>query len=445
MTMSATRERRLLQRGYGAHLRGMIPAAFQLYAKVLKDNPRHPFALHHAALAARQLSAHAKLNGLPGRDDEAMRLIAASVAVAPMNAIALHNFAKFKHDRGELEEARHLYTHAISLNAEQGESWTNLGNVWGELGDRKLAEDCWNQALLCPTGSADSRFNLSFLRLARGHYAEGWTEYESRWECAEFIHSYGRGDLGAPWWDGQELDGRLYLHGEQGAGDVLMMSRWIPHVRALVRELIVEVLPPLVEYFADTYPDLRIVARGDDPPEHDAQLPMMSLPARAKLASPADVPPPIPPRSVELRPEPGRIGVCWKGSTAHPNDRVRSMPFPALAPLLELSRFRWQSLQLDDPTYGLMEPLEVKNFLDSARAIARCELVVTVDTSVAHLAGTLGVPTWLLVPFSAEWRWLQDREDSPWYPSMRIWRQERAGDWSGLAAQVAHALGQWPA
>jgi len=428
-----------LQKGYRAHQRGDVATALRCYRRVLDENAYNPIALHYAALAGFQINQYARQEKKPAADDEVMRMMALSVAYAPDNAAAVHNFAKFKHDRGELGEARTLYLNALELNNQLAESWTNLGNVCGELGDRAAAEECWNRALACPASpAAEARFNISMLKLLRGEYDEGWADYECRWGCAGFRIGYGRPEIKGARWDGSPVDGTLLLHGEQGAGDVIMMARYIPLAQQLVTKVIVEVFPSLVEYVRATFPGVEVVEKGGEIPGHHVQLPMMSLPAvfRTSLAT---IPRPIPAKLDGIRPESGRIGVCWKGSPTHPNDRTRSVPFESVEQLLELPGVTWQSLQYGESPAPL-QALEAADYLDTARAIARCELVITVDTSVAHLAGSLGVETWLLLPYVSEWRWLQDRTDSPWYPTMYLWRQAKAGDWGELLARVRGAL-----
>jgi hypothetical protein len=440
---------RALRRAYALHKAGRLDAALPLYEQVLEAEPSNPIALHYAALLGRQLNDIARLNGVPTRDEEVMRLMAACVAAAPTNAGAVHNFAKFKHDRGELEEARHLYEHAAALRPEQAESWTNLGNVYGELGNRMRAEASWARALEAVDAvpecelPADTRFNVSFLKLLKGRYEEGWRDYECRWDTPEFAHAHGRPDLTTPRWDGRDVRGRIYLHQEQGIGDALMMARYIPWV-AMHGQPVIEVVRGLVPLFMAMFPGLDVVAKGELPPKHAAHLPMLSLPFvfGTRVGSIPDPAGYWPNRADggRIDPERGLIGLCWRGSPTHVNDRVRSMPFEAVFPMLDVPGLRWQSLQFGYETLEPLEGLPPGDFLETARQIARCELVITADTSVAHLAGTMGVPTWLLVPFVAEWRWLQDRDDSPWYPSMRIWRQEHAGDWRGLARRVATEL-----
>ncbi len=433
-----------LSRAFQLHRSGNLQDALYLYARVLKRDPMNAPALHYAALLGRHLNEHARAEGRPTKDDEVMRLMALSVAAAPTNAAAIHNFAKFKQDRGELQEAKHLYDNAVRIDPDQGESWTNLGNVYGELGNRMRAEACWVRALECQRGTAEAEFNLSFLRLMKGDFAGGWAGYEARWQSPTFVHSYGRGDLRSRRWHGEETEDTVFVHQEQGAGDAIMMARYIPLIEARVGRVVIEVIRGMVTLFQAVFPGVEVAARGDRHLDHQANVPMLSLP-HVFGTTLENIPEPVSfrVRSAEGSPIPVescRIGLCWAGSTTHVNDRIRSMPFEATFPMLDVPGLSWQSLQFGYDTAPPLEPLPVGDFLETARQIARCELVVSVDTSIAHLAASMGVPTIILLPFSAEWRWLQDREDSPWYPFARLWRQESAGDWHGLAERVAHML-----
>lgn len=439
--------RHALSRAYELHQAGDLRAALQLYADVLKADPRHPIALHYAALLTRQLNDEARSLGQPTRDEEAMRLMALSVAAAPKNAAAVHNCAKFADDRGDYESARELYEHAVRLNPTQGESWTNLGNVYGRLGERMQAEAAWARAMECPAETADARFNLAFLELLKGDLAGGFRDYESRFECPEFIYRHGRPDLTSPRWNGEPIRGTLYVHGEQGAGDAIMMARYLPWCAERAETVVVEVIRGMVPLFRAMLaglPMVRVQATADDPvPEHTAHVSLMSLPYLAGTTV-ETVPSPLDSASfaadlASIAPEPDRIGLCWRGSTTHVNDRTRSMPFEATFPLLDLAAshgFRFQSLQFGYEVSPPLEPMPAGDFLETARQIARCGLVVTVDTSIAHLAGTLGVPTLILLPFVAEWRWMLDREDTPWYPSARLVRQRQADDWADVIDRV---------
>lgn len=246
---------------------------------------------------------------------------------------------------------------------------------------------------------------------------------------------------------GHAVRGRLYLHAEQGAGDAIMMLRYLPMVRPLVDALTVEMPKGLMTLVADIcarderIADVAIAERGiaPDPKAFDCQLPMLSLPAVFGTTL-ETIPKPLEwrpkrPDGGEIAIEPGRIGLCWRGSTTHQNDRVRSMPFEATFPLLDLAASRgltFQSLQFGYEVSAPLDPCPTGDFLETAREIARCSVVVTVDTSICHLAGSMGVQTWLALPFIAEWRWMLDRIDSPWYESMTLFRQTAPNDWSGV-------------
>jgi len=445
---------KLFARGFALHKRGLLNEALQVYVRVLKAEPRNPIALHYAALLGRTVNQHAKQNGRPSADGQVMRLMALSIAAAPHNAGAVHNFAKFKHDAGELADAIQLYRNALAIDPQQGESWMHLGGALGALGDRASADEAWSRAMECPTTTPDARFNVSFLRLLRGEYARGFADYESRWDCPEFLHSYGRPDLPWPRWT-ISAGGRLLLHAEQGAGDALMMLRYLPLVRPLVDALAIEVPKGLMSLVAAVcaahreLADVTVLERGVtiERSAFDHQLPMLSLPAVFGTTL-ETIPPPVEWRPVQADGEPisvesGRIGLCWRGSTTHSNDRTRSMPFEACFPLLDLADshgLTFQSLQFG---YTVSEPLDAcptGDFLETARQIARCETVVSCDTSVAHLAGSMGVKTLVMLPFIAEWRWLLDRSGSPWYPSATLVRQRAAGDWGSAIEQVTRAI-----
>lgn len=453
------RAAKIVTRAYQLHKAGHIGPALVLYQKVINQMPRHPVALAQAAIATRQLSDLAKATDQPFDKDTARRFMwyaveTATALVAEQGqhadvglkrdyAAILHNWAKFAHDAGDVTGpagAKAFYEASVDVDPDLGESWTNLGNVYGELGNRMRAEACWNRALQCRRVTPEARFNLAFLFLLRGDYETGWAEYESRWESVTFKSSYGRPDLSAPRWTGEQTPGTLYLHGEQGAGDIVMMARYIPIVRERVGRLILEVLEPLVPLFEATFPGVPVVVRGTVAPEHDCHLPMMSLPLVFGTTL-SNVPPPAPfsVATASIPIEPGRIGVCWKGSATHANDRTRSMSIDAMRPLFRIPGYTWASLQYGEHVHNL-EDLPEGDYLETARAIARCELVITVDTSIAHLAGSMGIPTWVLLPYVAEWRWLLDRDDSPWYPSATLWRQSADCDWSDVIRRVSLML-----
>lgn len=404
---------------------------------------------HDCALIARHLAEGTERGRDPEVADAIVRGFAHAIAVDPRNPINHHNLAGWLDYLGRDAEAGEQYRAALQLNQHQWESWVSWGHSCGRLGDRESAEQCWQNAFKV-TDADDAqrgpqrRWGMAMLRLLKGEYIRGWDDYEARLTFPPYVERHGRPDLTAPRWDGAEMSGTLYLHGEQGAGDQIMTARYIPIVRSRVGRIVIEVVRSMIPLFEVMFPGVELVAKGDVAPPHDAQLPMFSLPYICGAAL-ENIPDPVPfpvcsAENVPIQPEPGRIGLCWRGSATHPNDLIRSMPFEATFPLLDLPGLAWQSLQFGYETSPPLDPMPVGDFLDTARQIARCSLIITVDTSIAHLAGVMGVPVWILLPFSAEWRWLQDRDDSPWYPSARLWRQSTAGDWRGLVGRVATEL-----
>lgn len=293
--MSPQQADRVLLEAYERHKHGDIVNALALYRDVINAYPGNFLALGHAALAMRQLWALAK--GTPHEFDhqKIMHLMLGAVetmasfvegnpnvvpALRKHYAGVLFNYGKFQHDQGKVEGpdgAKAFYEAAVEQDPDLSEAWTNLGLVYGEAGNRMRAEAHWLRATQCSQVTAESRYNLSFYHLMRGDFAKGWREYEQRWDCVTFKSSYARYDLTTPRWTGEPV-GRLFIHGEQGAGDIVQMARYLPLCRERCQTLIVEVLEPLVRLFEEALPGVQITARGSVAPEHDAQCPMMSLP-----------------------------------------------------------------------------------------------------------------------------------------------------------------------
>jgi hypothetical protein len=316
------------------------------------------------------------------------------------------------------------------------------------------------RAIALDPGHAKARNHRALGLLAQGAFAAGWAAHESRW---------GRPGSQAPratsrpgWRGAGALEGRrLLLTGEQGMGDQIQFLRYAPLAAARGATVLLEVSRPLLALCADLAGVSR--ATGDDAPlgdgEFDLHCPLMSLPlafgttletipaAIPYLAAPADA---LARWSARLgsasRP---RIGVAWSGNPAHGNDRNRSLALARLAALFD-ARAEWISLQREvraadrDALAGLRHfGAEIGDFGDAAALCAGCDLVIAADTAMAHLAGALGRPVWILLPFAADWRWLTDRADSPWYPTARLYRQERPGDWDAVLARVGDDLRNW--
>jgi hypothetical protein len=306
-----------------------------------------------------------------------------------------------------------------------------------------------------------ARTGRAFARLTAGRLAEAWADYEARTAAsAEAVHNGPSFDLdpdripGAAW-SGEPRDGRsLLIYNEQGLGDVIQMARYASLLAhdGPVSWIVLPALRPLMSGLPGS---IEILVAGDDLPPHSLKCPVMSLPRmfRTTLETiPADVP--------YLRADPDRIalwrsrlrgveglkvGLTWKGNPEYPFDRLRSVPSEALSALDGIPGVTFVSLQLprpiDPPPLEMLDlTADIADFADTAALTEALDLIVSVDTSVAHLAGALGRPVWLLNRFSTDWRWLLNRSDSPWYPTMRIFRQATQGDWAGVLAMVRTAL-----
>ena len=309
-------------------------------------------------------------------------------------------------------------------------------------------------------GSAFLDFEQSLKDLLFGNMPLGWDRYEARLRVAQELRLKER-IFAQPAWRGESFVGKtLLLWAEQGLGDALMFIRYIPLVKALGSRVILEIWPALVELSATCEGVDQVVSTQTPHPPFDLQASLVSLPSifRTELASiPADVPyldvPDQVPHRQELLEQLAmgrngtRIGLVWAGSPGHVRDFERSLPATALASLAALSGVTWYSFQLgrkESPPLPNLISLApyLKNFSDTAYALSGMDLLITVDTAVAHLAGALGIPTLLLLPFQPDFRWLLEREDSPWYPSVRLFRQPVYGDWDSVVQQVISALTQ---
>jgi len=299
----------------------------------------------------------------------------------------------------------------------------------------------------------------SFVDLLFGRMPEGWAGYEARLAVPEPLRPMRTFER--PPWNGEPFPGQsLLVWSEQGLGDTLMAARYLPLVKALGGRVIFETQPSLASVAATCVGSDVVVPKGDPLPPFDLQVSLMSLPwvFRTDMTTIPDtvpyldVPAEVPNREallkrLEAAGECTRIGVVWAGSPGHTRDTERSLPMAALAPLADLPGVVWYSFQLDRPEVPPLPNLIdlgpfLGNFADTAYALSGMDLLITVDTSVVHLAGALGIPTLVLLAFQPDFRWLLDREDSPWYPSLRLYRQPSYGDWESVIHQVVTDLSQ---
>jgi tetratricopeptide (TPR) repeat protein len=354
----------------------------------------------------------------------------------------------------QLEIAMECYQLALRIHPTV-ETYNNLGGLYFAHQRLEEAEECCQQALRLQPKQPDAHFNYAMLLLKLGRFSEGWPEYEWRMGTAVIF------ELPQPKWDGTPLAGRrLLVHWEQGFGDTLQFIRYLPLIKG--GTVIFVCRPPLATVCQGLagIDELAIIeesAKEVPQMNFDAWITLSSLPyifATTLDTIPASVPYLFPdlkkvtnwrPR---FSPTSLNIGIVWAGSPTHPEDRYRSCCLVHFAPLANLPNLALFSLQKGEAASQLVSaalPItalsnDLNDFSDTAAVIACLDLVIAVDTAVVHLAGALGKPVWVLLPFAAEWRWLTDREDSPWYPTMRLFRQPRPGDWDSVFAQVVKEL-----
>jgi len=396
-----------------------------------------------------------------GRWDEALPSLREALRLCPDFAEAHNNLGNVLFEQGRLEEAFASLREALHLQPDFAEAHNDLGNAVFALGRPEEALAYYRQAIRLRPDYPDAHLNLSMALLQRGDFEEGWREYEWRWK--------GKGwsppAFAQPLWDGSALGGRtILLHAEQGLGDILQLVRYAPLVKSRGGTVVFACRRPLLRLLAGAAGIDRLVPSDGTLPDFDVHAPLLSLPRLlgTTLASvPADVPYLKPePELVErwgreLGPATGlRVGIAWQGNPEHRKDRLRSVPLQQFEPLARLEGVRLVSLQKGMGVEQIAEVADrfsildlgsrFEDFADTAAALAHLDLVVTVDSAVAHLAGALGVPVWLALPFVADWRWLLDRDDSPWYPTMRLFRQQTRGDWPGVFERLTAALRDLP-
>jgi tetratricopeptide (TPR) repeat protein len=369
-----------------------------------------------------------------------------------MDVARLLSRAQAAHDAGRREETREILRalHFETPNAVP--ELRALGQTCARLGESALAFRCFRQAVQVDPQSSDAHFSLALLYLQHGNYEHGFVEYEWRLNRENCIIPRYAGE--APFWDGRVLDGEaLMLHCEQGFGDNLQFIRFLPQVRERVKTIHLACHPELVRLFSGLEGVASIVTDGEPVPRCEFHCPLLSLPRLFKVTLetlPRSMPylpvPRVEPRAPSAR---KRIGLVWRASRASPNGAYRSVPLADLRPLTDLP-LDWVSLQKDPDAEELQILREdfraeergngFRDFQDTAECVQDLDAVISVDTSVVHVAGALGRPTHLLLPRVTDWRWLLNRSDSPWYPTMTIYRQEKEGDWSSPLAKLRAEL-----
>lgn len=394
-----------------------------------------------------------------GRPEAAVDSYGRALALVPGYADAQHNRGLALRELGRAREALADADRALALEPGRVDALDARGIALADLGRHDDALASFERALAAAPGRAASHVNASYCLLALGDYARGWPEHEWRWRD-EQMHADRRA-FAAPQWTGeQDPAGRtVLLHAEQGHGDSIQFCRYAPRLAARGARVVLEAPAALAPLLGTLDGVAQLVVAGDPLPPFDLHCPLMSLPLAFRTTL-ADVPAAAPylaadPARVRrwrdrvARPGRPRIGIAWSGRAAQRNDMHRSMPLETLAPLFALDAdfviLQKDLRDRDRPAIAAHPRLvdasaEIEDFADVAALVAEVDLVISVCTSVAHVAGALGKPLWVLLSVAADWRWLRDRDDSPWYPTATLFRQTALGDWDGVVARVAKAL-----
>jgi len=386
----------------------------------------------------------------------ALEVFRRSLINNPRSAKTIASLGRLFERKGDLISAAEAYRDAIKLDPRMRAAYVDLGFVLYGLGDLGEASDCFDRLHELEPDSAEATVNLGLIHLLKGELRDGWTEYESRWKV-------GVGDdrkVLQRRWQGEALGGeRILLYAEQGLGDTMQFVRYVPLVAKLGGEVVLEVQPALHDLLAGTEGASRVIRRGDTLPDFTWQCPLMSLPLAlgTELETiPASVPyiaadaARVEAWRERLQKNTRRIGLAWAGNPGHSRDRLRSISLEQLTPLLNVEGTTYYSLQfgagaeqmkLLPPGVQLIDlGDELKDFANVAAIVANLDLVISIDSAVAHLAGALGKPVWILLNKGCDWRWFLGREDSPWYPTARLFRQSAPGEWLEVVKRVELAL-----
>ncbi|CAN2041792.1 protein O-GlcNAc transferase [Candidatus Magnetomoraceae bacterium gMMP-15] len=414
------------------------------YKKLVSIKPDYLLAWYHMGIALQELD----------RLDEAIDAYKQAVSIKPDNFKVYYNMGIAMQKQGRFDEAASCYKMVVSIKPDFAQAFYNMGVALSNNASFDKAIECYEQAVSIKPDFVDAQYNLGTALLRVGDLKKGFEKYEWRLkkEGAE------KRNFLKPIWDGSEFKGKILLvYTEQGFGDAIQFIRYINKLKKLGGTLLIECHSSLVRLFSSIINKKCIVVRGSEVPEFDMHIPLMSLPHLFKTelnSIPKDSPYLYPPEDadneilniIKAYDNKTKVGFVWSGNPKHGHDSKRSCDLFYFKPLFELSDFIFFSLQkvgikANFPVIDLSELLH--DFADTASVISNLDLIITVDTATAHLAGALAKPVWVLLPFKSDWRWLLNRKGSPWYPSMKLFQQSKSGDWTNVISRISKDLKQF--
>ena len=432
---------------------GALDQAIACYKKALKLKPDFAEAYNNMGNAFKEQND----------SQQAILCYQNAILARPDYADAGYNLGRTLHEQNKFDRAITCYQNALKIRPDYFKACNNLAKAFQDTGDIGNAIRWYRKALELKPDYAGAHFNLATASLLVGNFAEGWQEYEWRFKRPQWKKTYPY-RFDTPRWSGESFTGkRLYVHSEQGLGDILQFVRYLPMVKVRGGTVIFETIKPLVKLLQnfDGVDELVEVADRDHVDPIDYYVPLLSLPGIFQ-SKPDTIPATVPylfaddnkvrQWKARLSENGFKVGIVWAGTITDPE---RSLPLAWFTPISQIPGLHLYGLQKgisaeQIEVEGLPDGMTITNFgqefddfSDTAAVIKNLDLVISIDTSVAHLAGGMGKPVWLLLPYVPDWRWLLNREDSPWYPTMRLFRQEKFGEWESVIRRITAELRQF--
>jgi tetratricopeptide (TPR) repeat protein len=438
---------------------GQFAQAAEYFQQALRLNPRHADAHNNLGLIFAQC----------GQMTEAGNCFQQALSINPLHANALNNLGNVFKEQDRFTQAIECFERVLAINPSHADAYANLGNALIGIGRDADAAECYRQALAIDPGHKRALWNRCILRLQQGDLAAAWPDFDYRWTVPGIVAR----TFEEPRWDGSSFQGKkILVYAEQGLGDSIQFQRFLPMVKERGGTLFFECPPALFRLFTGIRGVDELIPAGKPLPGFDVQIPLMSLPGIFGTTL-ATIPAEVhdlkadrqrvlhwqnelrqvarrhEPRAARRKPAgcPLHIGIAWQSDPKHPGFHLKSFPLTCLQALARLENVHLVSLQVGPgikhiahvcfPVTDLGSRFDPNSLDDLAGALMNMDLVVTVDTAVAHLSGALGLPTWVALPYVACWRWLLNRSDSPWYPTLRLFRQSRVGDWDEVFQHMA--------
>jgi tetratricopeptide (TPR) repeat protein len=436
-------------RGQSLVVLGRYSEAIASFDRALGISPDSVSVLNNKAIALRKAN----------RQPEALDCLRLAREIEPRSPLVNYNLGNVLGDVGRYHDAIESFDRVLAVEPDNVEALNSRGLALRSLNRDDQALMAFITAQSFQANFAEAHFNEALIHLRQGDLLRGFAKYEWRWSVRQAAARAPR--LPGLIWGGQSVRSKtVLLYSEQGFGDTLQFVRYAPLVAERGASVVLAVQAPLVRLLSGMEGVASVVSREDRTPDYDFHCPLLSLPAAFKTevpSIPARVPYIAAPEERRdawrdrLAPARGlRVAVAWSGSRTHAGDRHRSLPLPRLLPLLSTSGVQFVSIQRDvrsedaaclaETTNLIHVGEQLEDFCDTAAVLSSSDLVITADTSVAHLAGAMGRPVWIMLPFSPDFRWMHASSASPWYPTARLFRQAAVGDWNGVLDEVANAL-----